>query len=137
MKPQDKPDIEVVSKTIEDKNLIESTIFLKSKNILKPSESKIKFETVKEAEDSMKEDIVGAINEKTNELKQEVSEMQKKGNDLILEKIKSLQIPLKLKVWLATTNKKDLEIILNIFSSIEKTLEPIKEKEEKKEKPEK
>ena len=57
------------SKAIEDKDLIESVLFLKAKNLLSESKSTIKFETTKEAETEKKEEIVNVIREQINIIK--------------------------------------------------------------------
>ena len=65
------------SKTIEDKDLIESLLFLKT-NKLVNQVPMVKFETTKEAEDSTKEDVVALIKEKTNTIRSDISDIQKK-----------------------------------------------------------
>ena len=120
-----------VTKTIEDKKLIESILYLKQNKLLKESKSTIKFETVKEAEDEAKEDVMTTIKEKMNFLKQDISELQKAGYALHLEGIKLLEIPLKQKIWLSTCNKKDLENIFKLLEEVSIIVSPLKESHEK------
>lgn len=125
-----------ISKTIEDKNLIESLIYLKKSNLIKESKSVARFETVGEAEKSSREEIVATINEKLNGLKQDISELQKAGYALKLEGIKLLQVPLKTKIWLATLEKKDLKNIFKIQKDVEIIISPMKKEYEKNQKEE-
>jgi len=114
------------SKTIEDKNLIESVLFLKAKNLLSESKSTIKFETIKEAETEKKEEIVNVIREQINIIKQNITELQKVGYNLHLESIKLIEVPLKTKIWTSTLAKKDLENIFKIFQEVETIITPLK-----------
>jgi len=118
-------------KTVEDKKLIESLFFIKEKGLQK-EKPKIKFQTVKEAENSAIEDISGIINEKINSIKQDISELQKKGNDLGIEGLKLLQVPLKLKVWESSREKKDLEKVFSIIEEVIYKVNPVKKKQEEK-----
>lgn len=117
--------------TISNKNLIESLHYLKQEKFLQDSASKIKFETVKEAEDNKIEEVVSIIVEKTNQAKQDISQLQKAGYNLHLETIKLIEIPLKTKVWKATLLKKDLEIIFNKIKEVYLIIDPLKIKNEK------
>jgi hypothetical protein len=108
--------VESKSATVENKDLIESALYLKKNNFLQESKTTIKFETVKEAEDEKIEEVVGAINEKMNLMKQEG------GFELKLEGITILEVPLKTRVWKATLAQKDLESIFNIMLKIEPIL---------------
>ncbi|MCK4997517.1 hypothetical protein KAS08_04380 [Candidatus Pacearchaeota archaeon] len=112
--------------TVEDKKLIESMLYMKTNKFMQKSKSTIKFDTVKEAEDIAKEDIVAAIIDKTNLLKQDKSDLQKKGNNLSLQGLKLLQIPLKTKIWKSSIVKKDLESIYKIFTEVESVIIPMK-----------
>jgi len=128
-----KPPAPKVSKTIHDTGLIASIAYLKENNLLPENKSKIVFETVKEAEDSSKEDVVSLINETLNTLKQDISELQKKGYKIKLTGISLLPIPLKTKIWLATTAKKDLINIYQIINDAKMVIDPLKADLEKKE----
>ncbi len=118
--------------TIEDKNLIESTLYLKQNTLLLKSKSIRKFETTYEAEEEKKEEIIYIIKEKTSEIKADITELQKTGYNLHLEIIKLIGVPLKTKVWLATLSKKDLENIFKIFESVKKIITPLKKENEEK-----
>jgi hypothetical protein len=120
------------SKTIEDKNLIESILYLKQNHPLPESHSKIKFETVKEAEDDKKEEVVLLIKETLNATKQTITELQKAGYNLHLETIKLIGIPLKIKVWLSNSKKKELENIFKTFEEVNSIIIPMKKENEAK-----
>lgn len=120
------------SKTIEDKNLIESLHYLKQNNLLPESKSTVIFETVKEAEDSAKEDIISLIKEKVNLAKQDITELQKAGYNLHFETIKLISVPLKIKVWTSHPKKTDLENIFKIIKEVNAVIGPFKSENEEK-----
>jgi hypothetical protein len=120
------------SATIKDMGLIESLHYLKQNNLLPESKSTIKFETVKEAEDAKKEEIIDVIKEKVNAIKQDITALQKAGHNLHLETIRLIAVPLKQKVWLSTLAKKDLENIFNIFKDVNLIVVPLKKENEAK-----
>lgn len=117
-----------MSYTIQDKNLIASLAYLKEIGKFPKNKAKPNFESVREAEEAAKEDVVSVINEGLHGLQQDISDIQKKGVDLRLEGIRLLQVPLKTKVWLATVSREDLEKIFEILSEVEKKIIPLKEK---------
>lgn len=114
------------SKTIESKELIDSMLFLKEKNLFTKNRPQIRFESVEEAEDSAKEDVTSVINDNLNSIKQDISDLQKKGYQLKLIGIKLIKIPLKTKIWLSTCSRRDLEVVFNILDSVSKKIEPLK-----------
>ncbi len=118
--------------TIQNRNLIESILYLKQNNLLPESKSTIKFETTKEAEDSKKEEVLDVIKEKINITKQDITDLQKAGYNLHLETIKLIVIPLKIKIWLSTLTKKDLENIFKILQIVDTTIAPLKKENEEK-----
>ena len=118
--------------TIQDKNLIESILYLKQNNLLPESKSIIKFESAEEAENSKKEEIMGIIKEKTNTTKQDITQLQKAGYNLHFETIKLIAIPLKQKIWLSTLTKKDLENIFKILKEVSIITTPLKKENEAK-----
>ncbi len=115
-----------ISATIENKDLKESIHYLF------PDNPVVKYETIKEAEESSKEEVVSMINGKTAETKQQITVLQKAGYNLHLETIKLIAIPLKTKVWLSTLTKKDLEKIFEIINEVNKIISPIEKENEKK-----
>lgn len=127
-----KPPKKVKSKTVEDRGLINSLLFLKEINSL-PKSSQVTFDTVREAEDAAKEIIVDAVHERLATIKQEISDLQKKNYHLKLEGIKLIKIPLKLRVWLSNTSRKELEAIFDAMGIVSKKLEPLKKESEERE----
>jgi len=120
------------SATIQNKNLIESLLYLKQNNLIQDSKSTLRFESTKEAEDSKKEDVIYAIKEKLSTTKQEITELQKSGYNLHLEGIKLIKIPLKEKIWLATLTKQDLEKIFKTLKEVNTIITPLKKENEEK-----
>lgn len=114
-----------ISKTVEDKDLIKSILFMKTKGLIKDLPTKVVFETVKEAEDSKKEDILAAINEKLNNVKEDISRLQKDGASLKLYSLKLLQIPMKIKIWKSNNEAKELENIFKVLDNIQVKLKPL------------
>ncbi|MCD4771341.1 hypothetical protein K8R30_02890 [archaeon] len=129
-KPEPTPPPAPTPKTIEDKNLIASVLYLK--NLLPESKSTVKFETVKEAEDSKKEDIISVIKERVSNTKQDITDLQKAGYNLHFETIKLITVPLKQKVWLATLKQKDLENIFRVLREVNAIILPLKKENEAK-----
>jgi len=123
---------EKVSAIVQDKNLIESVLYLKKNNLLPENKSTVKYETVQEAEEEKCEEVLYVVKEKVNNLKQEISELQKAGYNLHLETIKLLEVPLKTRVWLATRSVHDLEIIFNLIFDVQKITKPFREEFNKK-----
>lgn len=119
---------------IEDRNLIESMMYMKQNNLLGIDKSSPKFDSVKEAEDYAKEQVTSSIKDQLNTLKQDISELQKKGYELNLEGIRLLEIPLKVRVWNATALKKDLEAIQAILHHVSPLVAAFKKDLEAKEK---
>jgi len=91
------------------------------------------FETVKEAEDNAKEEIVFSIKDKVNNLKQDISDLQKHGYELKLDGIKLLGIPLKVKVWLSNQKKQELENMFSIINAVKVLVGGLKKDFEQKE----
>jgi hypothetical protein len=130
IKPEPTPPPAPTPKTIENKNLIASVLYLK--NLLPKSKSTVKFETVKEAEDSKKEDIISVIKEKVSNTKQDITDLQKAGYNLHLETIKLITIPLKQRIWLSTLKQKDLENIFRVLREVNTIILPFKKENEAK-----
>ena len=130
--PHIPPEPAKAPKTVEDRKLIASLLYMKQNNFMKESKSIIKFDTVKEAEDAAKEDIVSAINERTHNIQQDISEMQKKGHDLKTQIMKLLRIPLETNLWKSTRSAKELQKIFTIILQVEAIVNPIKNLQSKK-----
>jgi hypothetical protein len=118
--------------TIENKNLIESILYLKEKKLIEESQNKIKFESTKEAEESKAEEVISIITEKTRDIKENISELEKSGKNLHIDSIKLISVPLKTKIWLSTYGRKDLENIFKILEEVKKVVDPLKQELDKK-----
>lgn len=130
--PKMKPDPPKGPQTVQDTKLIASLQYMKMNKFMQQPKSIIKFDSVKEAEDTAKEDIVSAINERMHDIQQNMSELQKKGHDMSIQKMKLLQVPLKANLWKATRSAKELQKIFTIFLQIESIVNPKKKIQEKK-----
>lgn len=119
--------------TIEDKDLIDSVLFLKQNKFMNEIKTSVNFESVKEIEDFYKEEVISTIKEKINFLKEGISELQKKGEELHLEGIQLLEIPLKVRLWKARPIRKELENIYTILEKITTLTTKLKKEYELKE----
>jgi hypothetical protein len=130
--PKMRPDPPKGPQTVQDTKLIASLQYMIKNNFMQPQKSTIKFDSVKEAEDTAKEDVISAINERMHNIQQDMSELQKKGHDMSIQKMKILQVPLKANLWRATRSAKELQRIFTIFLQIETFINPKKQFQEKK-----
>lgn len=130
--PKMRPDPPKGPQTVHDSKLIASLQYMKTNNFMQEPKTTIKFDSVKEAEDTAKEDVVSAINERMHSIQQDMSELQKKGHDMSIQKMKLLQVPLKTNLWRATRSAKELQKIFTIFIQIENVVNPLKQLQEKK-----
>lgn len=76
----------------------------------------------KDIEESAKKTIEDSIKDKFHSLTEIFSELRKTGKDLGVLNYKLMIIPLKIKIFLATFEKKDAENLLNKIDDIEKEL---------------
>jgi hypothetical protein len=106
---------------IYDEKLKETINFVKSKNLIKLN-SNINFEDYKEAENYFKEELGAFLNGKYSEVHEKVSEIRKIGREATVLTFKLMMIPLKIKIFLATCEKKDFEKVLNMISEIEREI---------------
>jgi hypothetical protein len=115
--------IESAKKLIEigDENLKETLNFVKSKNLIKLN-SEIKFENAPEIENYFKEELGNFLNEKYNDIHEKVSEIRKQGKEATVLTFKLMMIPLKIKMFLATCEKKDFEKVLNMIEEIKRDI---------------
>jgi hypothetical protein len=121
IKTDNKPEVINENYKIEDEQLKETLNFVKSKSLIKFNIS-IKFEDYKEAEKYFKEELGNFLNDKYNDIHEKVSEIRKQGQEATVITFKLMMIPLKIKMFLATCEKKDFEKVLNIIEEIKKDL---------------
>ena len=107
---------------IKDLHLKESLVFLISKKIINPN--KINWKGDFEA--NLKQQIEESIKDKYKDINERFSEIRKSGKDLGVLNFKLMIIPLKIKVFLSTYEKKDAENILKRMQDIEDELNSIK-----------
>ncbi len=106
---------------IENEDLKETLIYLETNKIYKtPQNNQLK--DSKEIEEFLSQEILDLLNAKYKELGEKISELRKKGKDATVWNFQLMMIPLKLKVFSATLNKKDLVVILKRLNDIEKSL---------------
>jgi hypothetical protein len=77
-------------------------------------------------EANIKQSINDSIKEKYQNINEKFSEIRKTGKDLGVLNYKMMMIPLKIKVFLSTYEKKDLENILRRLQEIESEIATIK-----------
>jgi len=70
----------------------------------------------------LKQKIIAYLKEKQSEIERKLSEKRKQGKDLYMQSLKYMSIPLKIKIYEATLQKKDLYRIKNIIDDLEKDL---------------
>lgn len=121
MKSIKKESIEDKLKNIQ-KNLREIFLLFISENMI---DSK-KIELVGDIESSIKQKIEDSAKDKYQNLNEKFSELRKSGTDLGVLNFKLMMIPLKIKVLLATYDKKDAENLIKRLKEIESELNRIK-----------
>ncbi len=104
------------------KNLREIFLVLASEKIIKIE--RVVFRG--DLEENVKHIIEDSFKSKYHELNERFSELRKAGIDLGVLNLKLMMIPLKLKVFLATYEKKDAENLLNRIKELEKEINKIK-----------
>lgn len=104
-----------------DNKLKETALFLSSKKYID-----LKITNREDIEEGTKKMIEESIKDKFHSLDELFSELRKKGKDLGVLNYKLMIIPLKMKVFLATFEKKDAENLINRFEEIQKELNTIK-----------
>jgi len=80
------------------------------------------YESEKELKDFLKTEIINMINEKYENIKSNLSDLTKSGKNVRDIRIKSYKIPLKIKLFKATSSKKDLSIIISLINQINNEL---------------
>ncbi len=118
----------IKKESIEDKlrniqkNLRETFLLFISENLI---DSK-KIELIGDIESSIKQKIEDSAKDKYQNLNEQFSELRKSGTDLGVLNFKLMMIPLKIKVLLATYDKKDAENLIKRLKEIESGLNQIK-----------
>ena len=107
---------------VKNPKLKEMALILESKGIMKVK--KINSET--DAEEIIKQEMKDSLQNKIQDLNETFSELRKRGIDLSIFNFKLVILPLKLKVFLATYEKKDLENILKRIDEIDKEIKKYK-----------
>lgn len=118
---------------IRDEKLRETLILLKTSTNIKINYD-TKLEDPQELEEYFKEELEGYLNEKYRDVHEKVSELREKGRDMVVWTFKLMQIPLKIKVFLSTGDKKDFNNVTGKMNEINNaasaTLDKIKQREE-------
>lgn len=114
-------DISPIEK-IKDLHLKESLLFLISKKII--NTNKINWKG--DFEKNLKQEIEESIKDKYKNINEIFSELRKSGKDLGVLNFKLMIIPLKIKIFLSTYEKKDAENMLKRMQDIEDEIKLIK-----------
>jgi hypothetical protein len=107
---------------IKDVALKESLLFLISEKII----DKNKINWKGDFERNIKQQIEESIKDKYRDLNEKFSEIRRSGKDLGVLNFKLMIIPLKIKIFLSTYEKKDAENLIKRIQEIENELKPIK-----------
>ncbi len=91
--------------------------------------SKNKLELV----NSIKSELLESLKDSQDKIRQKVSELRKKGADVFIEDLKSLNIAQKIKLFNATAKKEDFYKIKKVHEEVSAELKSIEEKMPKKE----
>jgi len=108
---------------IKDANLKEVLLFLISNNLVNPN----KINLNGDFEGNIKQEIGDSIKEKYRDMNEKFSELRKSGRDLGVLNFKLMMIPLKIKIFLSTYEKKDAENLVNRIEEINKEINPTKQ----------
>jgi hypothetical protein len=104
------------------KNVKEVLLFLISEKAV----NKEKIKLIGNLEENIKQEIEESIKERYQNINEKFSEIRKKGNDLGVLNFRLMAIPLKIKVFLSTYEKKDAENVMKRIKDIEKEISSIK-----------
>ena len=107
---------------VKNPKLKEMALILESKGVMKVK----KINSEADAEEIIKQEMKDSLQNKIQDLNETFSELRKRGIDLSIFNFKLVILPLKLKVFLATYEKKDLENILNRIDEIDKEIKKYK-----------
>jgi hypothetical protein len=111
---------EVVSR-LENKDLSESLSLLNSHGFSKFA-SKVNVGSGKELEEFVKQEMKEFFKNKLDNMKQKLTEFRKAGLDAHLETIDIMPIPLKVRLFISTCKKSDLEKLMKMVDSEEKAI---------------
>jgi hypothetical protein len=107
---------------IKDIPLRESLIFLISKKII--NTNKINWNG--DFEENIKQQIGESIRDKYKDINEIFSELRRSGKDLGVLNLKLMIVPLKIKIFLSTYEKKDAENLIKRMEEIENEINSIK-----------
>jgi hypothetical protein len=128
MEIKNNPKMNIKREKIEDilkdisKNVREIFLLFISENLI--DLKKIEFKG--DLESNIKQKIEDAIKDRYQNMNETFSELRKSGVDLGVLNFKLVMIPLKIKVFLATYEKKDAENVINRIKDIENEINKIK-----------
>lgn len=115
-----------------DKKKIESFIehYKKTKLKEKSVVSRILHKVISKEElsISLQQEIINHLKDRYDNISSKISEERKKGRDIYFEWIKSMSIPLKIKLYSATFDKKDYYKVIKILDELENSLKIQKNK---------
>jgi hypothetical protein len=112
---------------IQDQKLRETLILIKNSTNIKLNYNN-NLKDPKEIEDYFREEIETYLNERYNEIHEKVSELREKGHDMMVWTFKLMAIPLKIKVFVSTGDKKDFNLVTAKINEISKAVNEILEK---------
>ena len=128
-------------KKIKNKELKSLVDFFKNKEnstLIKRVLEK-RFESEKDINDFLKQEIINYLQRELAEIKEEISQLRKKGEDTKSFEIKLMSVPLKIKIFSANFTKKDFDKVVKILETVKKqtqkllkSLEKNKDKENNK-----
>ncbi|GEM_PF-1465722 len=128
MEIKNNPKMNIKREKIEDilkdisKNVREIFLLFISENLI--DLKKIEFKG--DLESNIKQKIEDAIKDRYQNMNETFSELRKSGVDLGVLNFKLVMIPLKIKVFLATYEKKDAENVINRIKDIENEINKVK-----------
>jgi hypothetical protein len=108
---------------IKDSHLKESIPLLISNKMI--NTEKIN-STIEDFESNLKQEIAESFHEKYKDMNEIFSEIRKSGKELGVLNLKLMMIPLKIKIFLSTYEKKDAENIIKRIQEIEKEIGNVK-----------
>ncbi len=103
---------------INDSSLKEIASMLESAKIIDLK----KINTRGEFESNLKQEIKSSLNDKYKDLEERFSEVRKTGLDMGVMNFRLMALPLKIRVFLSTYEKKDIENVLKRIKDIETEL---------------
>lgn len=107
---------------IKDPKLKEIFLILKLSNLIKVN----KINWNGEIEENIKQEIKESLQDKIKDLNDTFSELRREGKDLGVLNFRLMILPLKLKIFFSTYDKKDLENLLMKINNIENEIKKYK-----------